>query len=151
MYEKTILMLFVGVSFSLISACGEGEKSASPGSDSIPVVAKSEGDGKLNGEEIYKKTCIACHQANGEGIANAFPPLAKSDFLANKVEVIEQVIYGKTGEMTVNGVKYNGVMPPQALTDDEIASVLTYVYSSWGNTGGPVTSSEVSAIRLKKI
>lgn len=101
------------------------------------------------GEEVYKKTCIACHQANGEGIANTFPPLAKSDFLANRADVIQQVIKGKTGEMTVNGVKYNGTMPPQALSDEEIASVLNYVYTSWGNSGAAFTVDEVKAQRDK--
>ena len=103
----------------------------------------------IDGEAIFKKTCIACHQANGEGIANTFPPIAKSDFLANKENVIHQVIKGKTGEMTVNRVKYNSTMPPQPLSDEEVASVLTYVYNSFGNTGGAVTIAEVRAVREK--
>lgn len=101
------------------------------------------------GEEIYKKTCQACHQANGEGIAKTFPPLAKSDFLSHKESVIEQVIKGKTGEMTVNGQKYNSAMPPQVLNDNEIAEVLNYVYASWGNDNTKISVDEVKAIREK--
>ena len=103
----------------------------------------------MSGEEVYLKTCVACHQANGGGISNSFPPLAKSDYLADKERAILQVIKGKSGEMVVNGSTYNGTMPPQQLNDEEIAAVLTYVYSSFGNTGGAVTAAEVKAVRDK--
>jgi nitrite reductase (NO-forming) len=96
------------------------------------------------GKNIYTKTCFACHQANGEGIANAFPPLAKSDYLnADVKRAINIVLNGKTGEITVNGSKYNSVMTKQTLTDDEVADVLTYVYNSWGNNKTNVTVSKV--------
>ena len=101
-----------------------------------------------SGEQIYTKTCFACHQANGEGIANVFPPLAKSDFLnADVKRAIGFVLNGKTGEITVNGVKYNNIMTKQALTDDEIADVLTYVYNSWGNNKTNVSVSTVGEVR----
>ncbi len=97
-----------------------------------------------SGKNIYTKTCFACHQANGEGIANAFPPLAKSDYLnADVKRAIDIVLNGKTGEITVNGAKYNSVMTKQVLTDDEVADVLTYVYNSWGNNKTNVTTSMV--------
>lgn len=101
-----------------------------------------------SGKQIYTKTCFACHQANGEGLANAFPPLAKSDYLnADVKRAIGIVINGKTGEITVNGNKYNSVMTKQTLTDDEIADVLTYVYNSWGNNK---TNVEVSTVKEVK-
>ena len=99
------------------------------------------------GEELYKKNCVACHQADGGGIAGSFPPLSKSDYLADKEKTILQVLKGKSGEIKVNGSMYNGTMPPQQLNDDEIAAVLTYVYSSFGNTGGVVSAAEVKALR----
>ncbi|MBP8793388.1 MAG: nitrite reductase, copper-containing [Lutibacter sp.] len=101
-----------------------------------------------SGKQIYTKTCFACHQANGEGVANAFPPLAKSDYLnADVKRAIGIVLHGKTGEITVNGKKYNSVMTRQTLTDDEIADVLTYVYNSWGNNKTNVDAATVSKIR----
>ncbi len=103
----------------------------------------------VDGESIYKKTCVACHMGDGGGVNGAFPPLAKSDYLADKGRAILQVIKGKSGEMVVNGSTYNGTMPPQPLNDEEIAAVLTYVYSNFGNTGGPVTAAEVKAVRDK--
>ncbi|TAL62323.1 MAG: cytochrome c [Bacteroidetes bacterium] len=151
MNKQIILVFITGVVFAFFSACGGSENSRVPESIDKPVIVDAQDADILSGEEIYKKTCVACHQANGEGIANAFPPLAKSDFLSDRSQVIHQVINGKTGEMTVNGVTYNGNMPPQNLTDEEIAAVLTYVYSSWGNSGAPITSAEVGAVRSKKI
>ena len=100
------------------------------------------------GKQIYIKTCLMCHQANGAGIANAFPPLAKSDYLnADVNRAISTVLYGKTGNIVVNGSKYNSVMTPQNLTDEEVANVLTYVYNSWGNNK---TNVKVSLIKEVK-
>jgi nitrite reductase (NO-forming) len=98
------------------------------------------------GKGIYGTTCFACHQSEGQGIQGAFPPLAKSDFLnANPKRAIDIVLRGLSGEITVNGKKINSVMPSQNLTDDEIANVLTYVYSSWGNNKTVVTPAMVKA------
>ena len=101
-----------------------------------------------SGKQIYTKTCFACHQANGEGIANAFPPLAKSDYLNADVDrAIGIVLRGKTGEITVNGKKYNSVMTKQTLNDDEVADVMTYIYNSWGNKKTNVTVNKVQSVR----
>jgi nitrite reductase (NO-forming) len=103
------------------------------------------------GKETYNKVCGACHQATGLGLKGAFPPLAGSDYLnkdANRA--ITTVLKGLNTEITVNGVKYKSVMPPQAtLTDVEISNVLTYVYSSWGNSKKKVTPAMVKALRGK--
>lgn len=103
----------------------------------------------LSGEDIYKSTCAACHQGNGEGVAGAFPPLAKSDYLVDKEAAIKQVLKGSSGELVVNGKTYNNTMPPQALSDVEAAAVLTYVYSSLGNNACTITPAEVKAVRDK--
>ena len=100
------------------------------------------------GKDKYMATCVACHQANGQGIADAFPPLAKSDYLNADVDrAIDIVLHGKSGEMIVNGKKYNSVMTAQALTDEEVSNVLTYVYNSWGNSKKEVTPQMVEAVR----
>jgi nitrite reductase (NO-forming) len=98
------------------------------------------------GKAIYGTTCFACHQSEGQGIPGAFPPLAKSDYLnANPKRAIDVVLKGLSGEITVNGKKINSVMPSQNLTTDEIANVLTYAYSSWGNNKTVVTPAMVKA------
>jgi nitrite reductase (NO-forming) len=62
---------------------------------------------------------------------------------------IEIVLKGKTGEVVVNGKKFNSVMTAQTLSDEEVANVLTYVYSTWGNSK-EVTPAMVKAVRSKK-
>lgn len=136
----------LAVCFFAVS-CGGSKDQPAPQPSAPTEVSGTAASPPMTGEDVYKKTCVACHQLNGEGIPNAFPPLAKSDFLINRTEVIRQVLHGKTGEMIVNGITYNGSMPPQVLSDEEIARVLTYVYSSWGNSGKPVTVEEVKATR----
>lgn len=100
------------------------------------------------GKNLYGRSCLACHQSAGQGIASAFPPLAKSDYLNADVDrAIEIALHGKTGEITVNGEKYNSVMPSQGLSDEEAASVLTYIYNSWDNNKTEVTQEMVKAQR----
>lgn len=102
------------------------------------------------GKQVYSQTCVACHQTNGEGLPNAFPPLANADFLNEDVDrAIGIVINGLSGEITVNGNKYNSVMTAQNINDEEIANVLTYIYNNWGNNKTEVTPSMVKAVRNK--
>jgi nitrite reductase (NO-forming) len=100
------------------------------------------------GKEIFSTTCFACHQSEGQGIPNAFPPLAKSDYLnADSKRAIKTILHGLSGEVMVNGIKYNNIMPSQNLSDDEIANVMTYIYNSWGNNKTEVTPEMVKALR----
>jgi len=88
----------------------------------------------LDGEEIYQDFCLQCHLDNGKGVENAFPPLAKSDYLQNNIEAsIRGIKYGLRGEITVNGNTYNGVMVNQGLDEEEVADVMNYILNSWGN------------------
>jgi len=101
-----------------------------------------------HGKSVYMQTCFACHQAEGQGIAGAFPPLAESDYLNDDVNrSIDVVLKGLQGEITVNGETYNSAMPAQNLSDEEIANVLTYVYNSWGNSKKEVKAKEVAQRR----
>jgi nitrite reductase (NO-forming) len=104
------------------------------------------------GKRVYSQTCFACHQAEGKGLAGVFPPLANSDYLmADKDRAIRAVTKGLSGEIMVNGVKYNGVMPPVMLTDDQIAHVLTYVRNVGSNAGDMVTVEEVKKVRAESV
>jgi nitrite reductase (NO-forming)/hydroxylamine reductase len=104
-----------------------------------------------SGEAVYQTVCLACHQADGKGLPGAFPPLAGSDYLlGGKDRAIGVVVRGLEGEVVVNGVKYNSVMPAMTqLSDQEIADALTYAMNSWGNAGGAVNTSQVAAIRAQ--
>jgi len=113
-----------------------------------PVVARTLHEQLELGEHVFTRECAACHQPTGQGVANAFPPLARSDFLnADKKRAISVVMNGLSGPVTVNGATYNGVMPSLRLNDEDIANVLTYVYSKWGNSGLVVTPMEVLEAR----
>jgi nitrite reductase (NO-forming) len=113
-------------------------------------VARTKVERMAGGKRIFESTCIACHQAGGKGLAGAFPPLAKSDFLnADKKRAIRTVLEGLSGEIMVNGVKYNGVMPAQQMNDEDVANVLTYIYGSWGNSSMQITPADVKAERSK--
>lgn len=114
------------------------------------IPAKSFAEQMEYGKQIYGQTCIACHQAEGQGIPSAFPPLAKSDYLnANVDRAIGAVLHGLTGEITVNGVKYNSIMTKQMISQEEVANVLTYVYNSWGNNKTVVTPAMVKKVSGK--
>ncbi|HXZ86669.1 MAG TPA: copper-containing nitrite reductase [Myxococcota bacterium] len=101
------------------------------------------------GKAVFMGTCSTCHQLEGQGLASVFPPLAKSDFLmADPQRSIHIVLTGLSGEVVVNGQKYNNVMPPLGnFTDHEIADVLTFVRNSFGNQGAPISPEEVAAVR----
>ena len=103
-----------------------------------------------DGQAAYQTNCAACHQPDGKGLTGAFPPLADSDWIKDKspAEVARSVLTGIQGEMVVNGVTYNNIMPAQShLSDAEIASIIHYVLNSWGNSGGSITADEVKAER----
>ena len=114
------------------------------------VVVKTVAEQISSGKGLYDRTCSACHQLEGQGIPNAFPPLAKSDYLnANPDRAVNAVLHGLSGEISVNGKKFNNVMTSQNLTDDQVADVLTYVYNSWGNNKTVVTPAKVKELRAK--
>jgi glucose/arabinose dehydrogenase/mono/diheme cytochrome c family protein len=104
------------------------------------------------GKAIYNNVCVQCHLGKGEGVANVFPPLAKSDWLKDKVmESIRSIKYGLQGEILVNGKKYNGVMTPLGLSDKQVADVMNYVSNTWGNTRkSMITEKQVSEVKKKK-
>lgn len=100
------------------------------------------------GKNIFSQNCQACHQANGEGVPHAFPPLAKSDYLNGDVSKgISAIVHGLEGPIVVNGKSFNSLMPKLNLSDDEVASVLTYVLNNWGNNGSEVTPGDVAKVR----
>ena len=113
-----------------------------------PGVARSKAERIAQGRRLFTSICAACHQPTGRGLPNVFPPLAGSDFLnADKNRAIQTVIFGRQGEVVVNGLKFNNSMPSFPLNDQDIANVLTFVYNSFGNSGLEVTPDEVKALR----
>jgi mono/diheme cytochrome c family protein len=103
-----------------------------------------------DGQQIFTTRCAACHQADGSGIPGMFPPLAGSEWMTgDSGRPIRILLHGLEGETEVKGEVYSGMMPAWggALSDAEIAAVLTYARSHLGNDAGPVTAAEVAKIR----
>lgn len=115
-----------------------------------PGPADHDGGVEQDGRSAYLTHCAACHQPSGLGVQGAFPPLAEADWLREQPpeRVIELVLRGLSGPITVNGVEYNAMMPPFAhLPDQTIASILNYVYASWGNPPREFSAAAVRAVR----
>ena len=108
------------------------------------------------GEQTYKTLCAACHGPDGKGVgvgANQFPPLRKSDWVKGDARrMIQVVLGGLQGHITVNGRDYNIVMPPHgsSMTDQQIADVVSYVRQNLGNKEKPVTVAMVKEQRAQK-
>lgn len=112
------------------------------------ITANNKDDQIRFGQRVYEANCMACHQANGEGIPGAFPPLAKSDYLNNNPLLgVNAIIKGLSGPIKVNNVNYNGVMPAMNLNDEDIANVITFVLNNWDNAGGKVSAEQVAKQR----
>jgi mono/diheme cytochrome c family protein len=101
------------------------------------------------GNDVYVDFCMQCHLANGKGDLINFPPLDGSDWLTKKRKLsIESVKFGQNGPITVNGKKFNNIMPPLGLSNQEVADVMNYIMNSWGNKQKKmVTVEEVAAVK----
>ena len=89
------------------------------------------------GEDVDGRNCVGCHQPDGEGLTGNFPPLAGNANVQDAAYVEDVIRNGKQGELVVNGVTYNGVMPAFGqLSDEEIAAVIDYVQNRLGVSGG---------------
>jgi nitrite reductase (NO-forming) len=135
--ENKVYLPEGGRSLTLPSAIGSTEK-----------VAGSKAERITMGKDVYKNLCQACHQADAQGMKGVFPPLAKSDFFADDpLKAVSVVLHGLSGPVTVNGQQFNSAMPAQALSDEEVANVVTYLINNYGNKGGEVTPAQVAKIR----
>ncbi|MDE2996285.1 MAG: cytochrome c [Bacteroidota bacterium] len=102
-----------------------------------------------SGPETFVRYCATCHQADGNGIEGAFPPIRGTEWVeGDKGRLIRLVLYGMQGPIEIQGKPYNNVMTPRGfLTDEQVASVLTYVRSNFGNDAEAVRTDEVARVR----
>ncbi len=137
--DSTYLAEKAGPSMAAVAAAAQAVVSGAPTKEQQIASGKAQ----------YNGTCSVCHQPNGEGLPDVFPPLAQSDWLMKDRErAIGVVLNGLTGKVSVNGKDFNSVMPPMSqLSNDEIANILTYVTNEWGNSGPAVTPGEVAKVR----
>jgi mono/diheme cytochrome c family protein len=119
-YNRLAAIAFLGLSLVLLT---------------LGINACAEGNTYKQGKILYTNACGNCHGANGEGLKELIPPLAKSDYFAKyKASLACQIYKGINGEIEVNGVKYNQPMVGvKTLNDWEITNVLNYISANWGN------------------
>lgn len=114
------------------------------------IVQKNTPQSISRGKEVYELYCQNCHMADGKGMGEINPPLAKADYMKKPAkDLINVILKGSTASMTVNGKKYLGAMPAQEyLNDEQIADVLNYIKNNWGNKiPGTITPALVKAQR----
>lgn len=106
------------------------------------------------GRQIFAKNCVVCHQGTGQGVSGVFPPLAGSEWVLGgdwqrDSHLVKVVLHGLQGPVTVKGATYNSAMVPWGgtLDDAEVASVLTYIRSEWGNSAPPISPEFVAEVR----
>ncbi len=127
-----------------------------------PASAKQVGDGAAGGDaaasspgaKVFSARCATCHQGNGKGLPGIYPPLAGSQWVQDDHgRLVRIVLNGFQGKIQRGGKEYNGVMTPwkDVLSDEEIADVLTYIRSSWGNNAAAVDAATVKDIRAKTV
>jgi cytochrome c oxidase subunit 2 len=124
-------------------------QTATLASSQTATLAQATAPGGGGGRELYETNCASCHQPGGGGLAGAIPPLGGAEIPNGPAdEHIRTVLHGRQGPLTVKGHLYNGVMPPFVqLTDGEIAAIISYERTSWGNHGGPVSADQVRNLR----
>ena len=114
-------------------------------------------DPKIVGKRIFTQNCVVCHQTTGLGMPGQFPPLAGSEWVvggdwAGDNHIVSVLLHGMQGAVQVKGATYNNAMPPwKQLKDEQIAAVLTYIRSEWGNAAAPISTEYVKSIRDKTI
>ncbi|WP_240935520.1 c-type cytochrome [Hymenobacter sp. HDW8] len=100
------------------------------------------------GKAVYVQNCLTCHLADGGGVDRMNPPLNQTTWvLGDKARLVKVVLNGMEGE-DIDGESYANIMPAfDALTDKQIADLLTYVRNSFGNKATSISAAEVKAIR----
>lgn len=115
-----------------------------------------------DGAALYAQNCVACHQANGQGLPGAFPTIANhiGDLVAaDRTYPVQLLLYGMVGPITVNGTAYNGLMPAfgASLNDAEVAALLEHLLDAWGDRAvvgdahAPYTADDVAAVRAEPL
>src|SRR5438067_749093 len=103
------------------------------------------------GKKVFAANCQTCHQANGQGVPGQYPPLAGSEFTTGGSRRMGMIVLkGLQGPVKVKGQQYGtAVMQPwdKTLTDKQIADVMTYERSEWGNSASPLTPEQIAALR----
>ena len=142
-----ILIGMLAITYLAANLTGTSSPEISNGAPQGPV------DPKILGRRTFAQNCSACHQSTGLGIPRLFPPLAGSEWVVGNKEIGDNhlatiILHGLQGPIDVCGKTYNNAMPPwQHLSDEQIAAVLTFIRSEWGNSSSEMTADFVKSVR----
>ena len=146
---KKIVTVLIGI--VMIAACNNSKSNKEVPKDSVQADKAVENDDPdyLAGKQLFTQNCMPCHQKDGMGVSGMNPPLSRTSYvLGDKKQLIGIVLNGLSGGIEINGETYSNSMGSfTMLKDKEIALILSYVRSSFGNDAGPVSEQEVSAVR----
>jgi mono/diheme cytochrome c family protein len=140
------IKIFLVIQILLLSCRTSGnEKAGVNNNDSGAILAA--------GQKVYQTYCMVCHQNDGMGVSQLYPPLGGTEWVTgNKERLISILLYGLKEPIIVKGEEYENMMPPHSfLNDENIAAVLTYIRTSFGNNASEITPEEVSKIRNKEV
>lgn len=142
-----LLSLFLGFGMTYLglrtpdTRLAGGDTRSAAAADAAPAIS---------GDKLYSTHCQACHQPDGGGLGNAFPPLDGSEWVAGPPEKLAGIVlHGINGQITVKGQKFQGAMPTfkDKLSSAEIAAVATFVRGAWSNRAEPVSTEIVERVR----
>lgn len=154
----TAIALVFAIGLTLFSQLKVQEEQAEAGETAPAAAAAATAPGgatqvaasNAHGQQVFTTNCAGCHQANGQGQPGVFPPLAGNSYVTGPpTPVIHTVLYGLSTKITVKGTAYNGTMPPwkSQLSNADVAAVISYIRSAWGNSAKPVTEAQVAAVK----
>ena len=141
-------IFLIGLIWIILAGCNSDNNTPAAKSSSKNTSPKTV---KVDGEMVYKKYCMECHQENGEGVPNIYPTLKNAEWVgSSKDHLIEIIINGMTKEIVVNGIAYEDEMPKaDYLTNKEIAAVLTYIRTNFAKIKDPITEVDVARTRIR--
>jgi mono/diheme cytochrome c family protein len=152
MRRKPTLLILIA---SMLFFCSSSPAPENPEKEAVhtqyPAGQLPQNSPNAEGESLYIKYCLSCHQKDGGGVPNMFPPFQESEWVnGDKSKLINVLLKGLKGDIEVNGEQFSQVMPKQDnLTDIQIALILTYIRQNFGNNATAVTPDEVTRLRDK--
>ncbi|HBL75172.1 MAG: hypothetical protein A2W90_05840 [Bacteroidetes bacterium GWF2_42_66] len=153
---KNVIFVFPVVLFLAFACNSEKKEKAVPlSADKITETIKTESTDNTetkirHGKAVFMQYCATCHMVDGSGVSGIQPPLNDPKWISDEEKLIQIVLKGISGKIEVNGETYNNLMPPHNhLTTGEIANVLSYVRSNFGNKFEPVSNEKVAEVRKK--
>jgi mono/diheme cytochrome c family protein len=143
----------------IITGCGSRTGDGNQGQDNkAGIIAEQEPrasepadeEYQDRGRKVYDRVCLVCHQSDGSGVPMMYPPIIESEYISGNTDsLILLILEGMSGPVVIKGEEYNSIMPPykDILDDQEIADLINYLRTSFGNSGEMIKPGQVAAIR----